>query len=127
MPADLSAVFVADDALTSVWWLAATGFVDHFVRPEPLPPVLRAPLPAAPPPPVLAADAAPTAAAPPPELDECAVCLEAPRTHAMVPCGHMCACARCAKLLAADAKKRDCELLCPICREATSSVVKIRR
>jgi hypothetical protein len=31
------------------------------------------------------------------------------------------------KLLEADAKKRDCKMLCPICREAAACVVEIRR
>lgn len=45
----------------------------------------------------------------------CVVCMDSPRTHALLPCGHKCICASCAPRLAA----------CPICRVPKRSIVRI--
>ena len=43
------------------------------------------------------------------ENDLCVVCLEAPNTHAMVPCGHQCVCMACSQKIG--------KTTCPVCRE----------
>ena len=45
----------------------------------------------------------------------CAVCLEGLRTNIMVPCGHVCLCARCAQQNWDE---------CPICRTTTTMVMR---
>ena len=49
--------------------------------------------------------------------EECVVCLSSKRTHAFVPCGHMCVCDGCAVLI----KNRSC----PICRMVSQQIIKI--
>lgn len=47
---------------------------------------------------------------------ECVICWEATASVVLQPCGHLCACSRCAALLK--------ELLCPMCRcEVLSSII----
>lgn len=46
---------------------------------------------------------------------ECVVCLEAPKTRIMVPCGHFCMCDECN----AQLRKREC----PMCRTAIALTV----
>ena len=46
---------------------------------------------------------------------ECVICREAPRTSALVPCGHRIACHACASE----------QEICPICRASVASVVRI--
>merc|ERR1711933_237273 len=43
--------------------------------------------------------------------NECCVCLNAPKTHACIPCGHRCVCKDCASDLASKDPS-----LCPLCR-----------
>merc|ERR1711879_828250 len=43
------------------------------------------------------------------ELGECCVCLDRGKSHAFLPCGHLCACMECAAFLAARGAP------CPIC------------
>lgn len=43
----------------------------------------------------------------------CVVCLDAPPTHTLAPCGHQCACAECAAILTE----------CPLCRRPVVAVV----
>ena len=50
------------------------------------------------------------------QIAECVVCLEEGPTHAVLPCGHRCLCARC---LAAAAKE------CPVCRTPSQGTVRI--
>jgi hypothetical protein len=50
----------------------------------------------------------------PPE--ECCVCSDARRSHAMIPCGHRCVCAGCAT---------ENFSTCPICRAVVENVVEI--
>ena len=47
-----------------------------------------------------------------PITGECAVCLDAPNTHVLVPCGHKCVCSTCAETLGKQKQGN----LCPICR-----------
>lgn len=51
--------------------------------------------------------------------DECAVCLERARDAVLAPCGHLCACYRCATRLERRGTR------CPICRAPIASVVKV--
>lgn len=55
----------------------------------------------------------------------CVVCLEAPRTHAYVPCGHFCVCFSCAK----EQTKVQCSMTaastCPVCKQASTRVMRI--
>jgi serine/threonine protein kinase len=48
----------------------------------------------------------------------CCVCMEEERTHAMVPCGHRCACASCAAVLVDVGE-------CPLCRSSIQAVMKV--
>ena len=50
------------------------------------------------------------------EQDECVVCLAALRTHALVPCGHLCLCAECVSVVTH---------VCPLCRVPFTSSLKI--
>ena len=47
----------------------------------------------------------------------CTVCFEGAKTHLAVPCGHQCACERCAGLLAGKE--------CPICRTHVQQWLKV--
>mmetsp|Transcript_20415 Transcript_20415/g.43147 ORF Transcript_20415/g.43147 Transcript_20415/m.43147 type:complete len:298 (-) Transcript_20415:783-1676(-) len=48
--------------------------------------------------------------------DNCVVCLDAAKTHLLVPCGHQCVCSCCARALSS----------CPICRAfLTGSAIKV--
>jgi hypothetical protein len=51
------------------------------------------------------------------ESKECVVCLSSKRTHAFVPCGHMCVCNGCA--VSIQGRK------CPICRKSSQQIIKI--
>jgi tetratricopeptide (TPR) repeat protein len=51
---------------------------------------------------------------------ECCVCLDEAKTHAFVPCGHLCVCAGCAESIMSSLKKE-----CPSCRGPAAHVVKI--
>ena len=44
------------------------------------------------------------------EDDSCLICMSVPKTHAFVPCGHVCACADCSELVMAR------QGACPYCR-----------
>lgn len=50
-----------------------------------------------------------------PGAPTCVVCLDAAPTHALVPCGHRCLCAGCARQLDA----------CPLCRKPCTSAIRI--
>jgi len=52
---------------------------------------------------------------------ECVVCLEAPRTTAILPCRHLCLCADCATQLCASANR------CPVCRGDVGSLLSVAR
>ena len=48
-------------------------------------------------------------------LNECVVCMDAPRTHLVAPCGHKCLCEACANGL----------MDCPICRNPALCIVRV--
>jgi hypothetical protein len=64
----------------------------------------------------------PAAPAPHPDSEETmsVVCFDAPKDHAIVPCGHMCVCARCAEQLTKTRTPT-----CPVCREPIIQTMKV--
>jgi hypothetical protein len=50
----------------------------------------------------------------------CVVCMDAPKDHLIVPCGHQCVCARCAEQLTNTRTPT-----CPVCREPIQQTVKV--
>ena len=54
------------------------------------------------------------------EETQCVVCFDAPKDHAIVPCGHICVCARCAEQLTNTRTPT-----CPVCREPIQQTVKV--
>ena len=52
---------------------------------------------------------------PPDEQSMCTVCLDTPKTHIFVPCGHLCVCETCSGSL---------DLKCPICRTTNTMVIR---
>ena len=50
----------------------------------------------------------------------CVVCLDAPKDHIIVPCGHQCVCEACAEKL-----KKASSPLCPFCRTPINSTIKV--
>jgi hypothetical protein len=64
----------------------------------------------------------PAAHAPQPGAEEtqCVVCLDAPKDHLIVPCGHQCVCAGCAEQLTKTRTPT-----CPVCREPIRETVKV--
>jgi len=53
------------------------------------------------------------------EEKRCVVCLEAEKTHVFIPCGHLCACAKCSTELMKT------EGTCPMCRRQIQSKVRV--
>jgi len=49
------------------------------------------------------------------KVSQCVVCLDAPASHALLPCGHRCVCAGCAETMST----------CPICRGGVQGSVRI--
>jgi len=47
---------------------------------------------------------------------ECLICRENEKTHASIPCGHMCLCALCAEDLSRKGIKGQRNTRCPVCR-----------
>ena len=67
------------------------------------------------------AAAPPEAAALPPVVPheaECVVCMDAPPSHILIPCGHVCVCAACAE------RCTDITRECPICREPAQQAIR---
>ena len=58
----------------------------------------------------------------PPPKGACSICLSAPSTHAMVPCGHLCMCLECSLALRRVPSAAN---HCPICRTASTQVLQI--
>lgn len=56
---------------------------------------------------------------PPFNQHACTICMEAPRSHVFIPCGHMTACESCS----ITAFKRN--KACPICRKSSTMVTKV--
>jgi hypothetical protein len=54
------------------------------------------------------------------EEELCVVCLDAPKDHIIIPCGHQCVCGACAQAL-----KREANPACPLCREPISVTTKV--
>ncbi len=52
---------------------------------------------------------------------DCVICLTEPRDTTVLPCRHLCLCARCAEVLRINSRK------CPICRQPVSSMLQIDR
>lgn len=52
-------------------------------------------------------------------LGSCAICFEAPQTHAFVPCGHVCACKECSLRVMAKNKK------CPMCNKVSEMTMEL--
>ena len=50
----------------------------------------------------------------------CVVCFDAPKDHAIVPCGHQCVCARCAEQLTKTRTP-----MCPVCRGPIRETMKV--
>jgi len=50
----------------------------------------------------------------------CLVCMKNKRSHAFIPCGHMCVCSECAKSLA-----KQSSLICPACETKPTSVMEV--
>ena len=48
--------------------------------------------------------------------DECVICIDAAPTHAAVPCGHRCLCAKCSD---------ECRMVCPICRQEVIMFIRV--
>ena len=59
---------------------------------------------------------------PQPDEDEtlCVLCLDAPKDHIIIPCGHQCVCEACAEKL-----KEARSPLCPFCRAPINSTHKV--
>lgn len=56
------------------------------------------------------------------KVNECVVCLSAPSTFILVPCGHVCLCAECAvQFIPVVGEVPQC---CPNCRKTVQSVLK---
>lgn len=55
--------------------------------------------------------------------NECIICIQETRTHAFVPCGHMCICQTCAQRPEMYNKKK--EILCPVCRKKSFIIMKV--
>lgn len=50
----------------------------------------------------------------------CRICLDSPKTHVFVPCGHYCVCDGCATEM-----KNGQSLQCPVCRKNSSMIMRI--
>jgi len=63
-------------------------------------------------------------AAPAPQSDaeetQCVVCFDAPKDHAIVPCGHVCVCEACAEQLTKTRTP-----MCPVCRGPIRETMKV--
>jgi len=55
------------------------------------------------------------------DYNACVVCLETERTHAFVPCGHLCVCQGCSLL----AHRQSGGMNCPLCRKKSFMVMKV--
>jgi hypothetical protein len=49
---------------------------------------------------------------------DCVICMDAEKTHILVPCGHQCVCHQCADVVLGGG-------ICPVCRGDVRSVVKV--
>jgi len=59
------------------------------------------------------------------EEKACSICQENEKTHACIPCGHMCLCALCAEDLSKKGVKGQLKTRCPICRVEANNFSRI--
>jgi hypothetical protein len=61
-------------------------------------------------------------ATPQPDAEEtlCVVCMDAPKDHIIVPCGHMCVCGACAEQLTKTRTPT-----CPVCRRVIRETMEV--
>ena len=58
-------------------------------------------------------------------LGRCIICMDSHRTHAYVPCGHLCVCQSCAeKTMKTTRDDRKC-CRCPICKQNVQQIMRI--
>ena len=50
--------------------------------------------------------------------NECVVCLDAPKTHILVPCFHKCLCEECAEQIGVGGQ-------CPVCRAVVTCISRV--
>jgi hypothetical protein len=50
---------------------------------------------------------------------ECVICMDQPKSHIIVPCGHQCVCQACAERLTEEGET------CPICRVAVTMIMAV--
>ena len=61
----------------------------------------------------------------------CVICLDAPRTHVFIPCGHVCTCRSCSNALIGQTPSHpwmdeDVPLVqCPICKQAVQQIIPV--
>jgi uncharacterized membrane protein YgcG len=58
------------------------------------------------------------------DLRACVICEAQECTHALVPCGHLCLCAACVKMLIDEAEELS---LCPVCRQPSSKAIRVQQ
>jgi hypothetical protein len=56
---------------------------------------------------------------------KCALCLDAPKTHACLPCGHLFACETCAEDHRANAVGHQEQLRCPMCNADATGLLRV--
>ena len=82
-----------------------------------------------PPPPITDAASAlppPPLAATPGDDTSCVVCCDQERTHALIPCGHLCLCTSCSEMIVeASSSRSDYPLRCPVCREPCETAMRV--
>ena len=64
------------------------------------------------------------------EASLCVICLDAPKTHLLLPCGHKCVCAGCAPDFASNFDDGGWQRVgrqpqCPLCREDVLQVARV--
>ena len=56
----------------------------------------------------------------------CVVCMDAPKQHIILPCGHQCVCETCAKeFKPKTVKKRKTRKDCPVCRAKIDQTIRV--
>ena len=51
--------------------------------------------------------------------EECVICLERPKSHVIIPCGHRCCCEICSAMLLSQRKR------CPMCQGPCESILRV--
>jgi len=57
-----------------------------------------------------------------PDRDACVVCLDGPKSHIFVPCGHQCVCFGCGALIMGRQPRA-----CPLCKLPSKSLMRVFR